>query len=78
MTTTGSALAEVVGNAALTVPADDADAFAGAIESVLEDPAIEARLRGAGPVRAAQFTWSQCVEQHVDAYQRAAKAGVQT
>ena len=78
VTTTGSALAEVVEDAALKVPADDADAFSDAIASVLDDAAIEARLRAAGPVRAAQFTWSRCVEQHVDAYQRAAKAGVLT
>ena len=78
VTTTGYALAEVVEDAALKVPADDADAFYDAIASVLDDAAIEARLRAAGPVRAAQFTWSRCVEQHVDAYQRAAKAGVLT
>ena len=75
VTTAGSALGEVVGDAALLAPADDAAALAGAIASVLDDPALEARLREAGPRRAAQFTWSRCVEQHVEAYERALVAG---
>jgi glycosyltransferase involved in cell wall biosynthesis len=78
VTTTGSALAEVVEDAALKVPPGDADALADAIGSILDYPAIEARLRAAGPARAAQFTWSRCVEQHVDAYRRATIAGVLT
>jgi glycosyltransferase involved in cell wall biosynthesis len=75
VTTMGSALAEVVEDAALKVSPHDPDALAGAIASVLDDPAVAARLRAAGPVRAAEFTWSRCVEQHVEAYRRAAVAG---
>jgi glycosyltransferase involved in cell wall biosynthesis len=78
VTTTGSALAEVVDNAALLVPPDDPAALADAMTRVLDDPDVAARLRVAGPVRAAQFTWARCVDQHVDAYELAAKAGVAT
>ena len=75
VTTAGSALGEVVGDAALLAPPDDPVALASAIASVLDDPAVAARLRAAGPRRAAQFTWARCVEQHVAAYERAVVAG---
>ena len=50
VTTTGSALDEVVGDAALPVPPGDADALAGAFARLLDDPRA-ARLRAAGPIR---------------------------
>jgi glycosyltransferase involved in cell wall biosynthesis len=78
VTTTGSALAEVVDDAALLVPPDDPVALADAMTRVLDDRAVAASLRAAGPARAAQFTWGRCVDQHVDAYELAAKAGVAT
>jgi len=74
VTTAGSALAEVVGDAALLAKPDDASALADAIRRVLDDAALTARLRAAGPARAASFTWERCAEQHMDAYARAAKA----
>jgi glycosyltransferase involved in cell wall biosynthesis len=78
VTTTGSALAEVVDDAALLVPPDDPVALADAMTRVLDDTAVAERLRVAGPARAAQFTWARCVDQHVEAYELAAKAGVAT
>ena len=74
VTTEGSALAEVVDDAALLVPPADPGAIAGAITRVLDDPGLAAHLRAEGPVRAAQFTWARCVDEHVDAYQRAITA----
>jgi len=76
VTTLGSALAEVAGDAALLVAPDDDAALARALTSALDDPGVAARLRAAGPVRAADFTWARCVEQHVDAYRHATTAGV--
>jgi glycosyltransferase involved in cell wall biosynthesis len=76
VTSEGSALAEVVGDAAVLAPPGDAHAVANALARVLDDDALSARLRSAGPVRAAQFTWAACVDQHVDAYERTVLAGV--
>lgn len=75
VTTQGSALAEVVADAAVLVPPGDAAALAQAIERILDEPGLADRLRAAGPARAAAFTWSACVDEHVDAYERAAVIG---
>jgi len=75
VTTAGSALGEIVDDAAVLAPPDDVNGLAGAIARVLDDPALVARLRVAGPVRAAAFTWERCAEQHVEAYAHAARAG---
>ncbi len=69
VTTSGSAMDELVGGAARRVPPADADALAGALADLL-DPATAATLRAAGPVRAAPFTWKASVDAHVDAYAR--------
>lgn len=71
VTTSGSALEEVVGDAALLVPPADTDALAAALASVLDDPGIAARLRAAGPAHAATFTWARSIDAHIDAYQHA-------
>ena len=54
-----AALLEVGGGAALTHPARDADALAAALERALDDEDLRARLRLAGPARAAQFSWDE-------------------
>lgn len=74
VTTTGSALEEVVDGAALTVPPHDVDALARALGDVLDDPARAAHLRAAGPVRASAFTWEASVDAHVAVYRRVARA----
>jgi len=71
VSTSGSAVAEVVGDAAVLVPPGDAVALAAALERILGDPAGAARLRKAGPMQAAGFTWTTSVEQHVAAYRAA-------
>jgi len=72
VTTTGSAMAEVVGDAAVLVPPADPAALAGALARVLDDPDLAARLRHAGPVQAAPYTWEASVERHLAAYRLAA------
>jgi glycosyltransferase involved in cell wall biosynthesis len=72
VTTTGSAMAEVVGDAALLVPPASPSALTDALARVLDDAALARRLRAAGPEQAAPFTWSSCVDAHLDAYRTAA------
>ena len=60
--TTAGAMPEVVGEAALLTPPDDADAFLQALERVLGDPALADRLRRAGQAQAARFTWDRTAE----------------
>ncbi len=76
--TTGSAIEEVVGDAALLVAPGDVHGLAAAIEEAL-DPWVAQRLRHAGPQRAAGFTWTSCAQAHLEAYRQAASgsAGVE-
>jgi glycosyltransferase involved in cell wall biosynthesis len=76
VTTSGSSLDEIVGDAALLVPPADGPALASALERLLDDAAVATRLRAAGPARAAAFTWDRSVEDHVDAYRRTVAVAV--
>ncbi|MGA9418059.1 MAG: glycosyltransferase family 1 protein [Candidatus Cybelea sp.] len=60
-----SVLPEVGGDAALYVPPDDADAWAGALRRIVDDDALRDRLRDAGVRQAKRFDWERSVEQHV-------------
>jgi glycosyltransferase involved in cell wall biosynthesis len=54
-----SSLPEVVGGAALVVPADQPDAWRKALEQVVFDTDLAADLRHRGILRAAQFSWER-------------------
>ncbi|MGZ4753305.1 MAG: glycosyltransferase family 4 protein [Acidimicrobiia bacterium] len=71
VTTTGSAMEEVVGEAALLVPPGDVDALTAALGELLDDEPRAERLRAAGPPQAAPFTWEACIDQHLVAYRLA-------
>ena len=62
------ALPEVVGSAGIVVEPDDAEAFAVAIERVLDDAALRRQMSQAGVTRAAQFTWESSAERLYAAY----------
>ncbi|MEP6623536.1 MAG: glycosyltransferase family 1 protein [Acidimicrobiia bacterium] len=68
VTTTGSAMEDVVGSAALLVPPRDETALAGALRRVLTDASVRNRLRAAGPSRASAFTWEASADRHLAAY----------
>jgi glycosyltransferase involved in cell wall biosynthesis len=55
---TGS-LPEVVGHAGILLDPNDVDAWAGTLERILLDPNEAQRLREAGPIQAAQFSWER-------------------
>jgi glycosyltransferase involved in cell wall biosynthesis len=62
------ALPELVGDAALLVDPDDADAIAGALELVLADSARASALSDAGRRRSAQFSWRRSAALLREAY----------
>lgn len=70
--TTGGALPEVVGpdgEAGLLVPPADAPALAAAVERLLGDAGLRARLGEAGRRRVvARFTWRRCAEATAEEY----------
>jgi glycosyltransferase involved in cell wall biosynthesis len=74
VTARGSALEEVVGDAALVVSPGNVEELASAFSSVLDDSAAAAKLRAAGPARAAEFTWRASIARHIDAYRHAVPA----
>ena len=63
-----SSLPEVAGNAALLVDPKDTAAIAGAMKSILSDPALAAELRRKGPEQAAKFTWEHTAEETAAIY----------
>jgi glycosyltransferase involved in cell wall biosynthesis len=70
---TDPALVEVAGGAAHHVDADDADALTSVLQVLAGDDAERARLRRAGPARAAGFSWDHTAEATLAAYRLAAE-----
>jgi glycosyltransferase involved in cell wall biosynthesis len=71
VTSSGTATAEVAGDAALLVDPLDVDAIACAIRAVLDDRAEAARLVAAGRDRAETFTWERAADLVVEVYREA-------
>ncbi len=71
VSTLGSAIEEVVDDAALLVPPGDVAALTGALEALLSDGALADAFRVAGPRRAADATWRRSAAQHLEAYRLA-------
>ena len=70
-----SSLPEVAGDAALLFDPTDVDAIREAIERLLADSELRARLAEAGRSRAARFTWEATARATRDAYRRALADG---
>ncbi|MDP9223361.1 MAG: glycosyltransferase family 4 protein [Actinomycetota bacterium] len=69
-----SSIQEIVGDCAALVPVGAINEFADAILEALEASSpVQFRARN-GLQRARRFTWSRCVELHVDAYRVAARS----
>ena len=72
VTTAGTAMAEVAGDAALLVPPGDVDALAEALEAVAHGgPDVEGR-REKGVARASLYTWDASAAGHVTVYRHVA------
>jgi glycosyltransferase involved in cell wall biosynthesis len=69
------ALPELVGDAALSVDAESADALAAAITRVLTEPALAADLRRRGLERSRGFSWRETAQRTFALFQDAAKGG---
>jgi alpha-1,3-rhamnosyl/mannosyltransferase len=67
---TGSALAEVAGDAACLVDAQDANALARAIERLLDDRALAAEMRRRGLERSQRFDWQDAATRTLAFYRR--------
>jgi glycosyltransferase involved in cell wall biosynthesis len=74
VTTDAGALPEVVGEAALIVPAGQAERLAGALETAIYDERVRAALVGKGRCRAASFRWDDCAAGLATLYRDAAEA----
>ena len=68
VTTTGSAMEEVAGDAALLVPPGDVDALAQALETLLAGGPAVAERRRLGLETAARHTWAASAAAHVEVY----------
>ena len=72
LTSNRSSLPEVAGDAAILVNPVSTESIATGLRSLVGDEALRARLRAAGPERAARFTWSATAEATWTVYRRAA------
>jgi glycosyltransferase involved in cell wall biosynthesis len=61
-------LPDLLGDAGMLVPSADPQALARALDEVLTDPVRNARMRHAGVVRAAEYTWTNTAEMTADVY----------
>jgi glycosyltransferase involved in cell wall biosynthesis len=73
VTSRGTSTEEVAGTAGIVVDPLDAAAIAAALESVLDDDDLAARLSAAGRARAAEFTWERTAAATAEAYADAAQ-----
>ncbi|MGH9042788.1 MAG: glycosyltransferase, partial [Acidimicrobiia bacterium] len=72
VTTAGSPMAELAGEAALAVPPGNAGALTWALRRILDDTEVADRLRRSGPETAVTYTWEASAKAHLEAYRLAA------
>lgn len=68
VTSAGTAMAEVAGDAAVLFPAGDATSLASALEAAMADAPDAARRGDAGIKRAAAHTWEDAAAAHVEVF----------
>lgn len=65
-----ASLPEVVGDAGILLPPEDADAWADALQRVLTDEELRTRLISSGHVQARQFSWERTARETLTIYRR--------
>lgn len=75
VTSEGSSLGELVGEAAVRVDPRDPDAVSSALLALWRDPALRARLAEAGRARSSAFSWRRTAEQTLAVYEQVFAAG---
>lgn len=70
-----SSMPEVAGDAAVLVNPESLEEIAEAMEQVATEEQLQARLRAAGPLQAAHFSWKRTAEESYRAYQKAFASG---
>jgi glycosyltransferase involved in cell wall biosynthesis len=70
--TLGGNLPDLTADVATLVPPGDPEALAAALEAVLTEPVLSARMRHAGVVRAAEYTWERTAEMTAAVYREVA------
>lgn len=68
VTTKGTAMAEVTGDAAVLIPPGDSDALAQALDTLVNGGPDVDRLRHRGPEVAATYTWEASAAAHAEVY----------
>jgi len=71
LTSNVSSLPEVAGDAAVLVNPRDPEEIATALERILMDSALGARLRAAGPIQVNQFLYDRCASETMRVYEEA-------
>jgi glycosyltransferase involved in cell wall biosynthesis len=69
VTSHGTGLEELAGDAALRVDPLDPEEIAGAIHRVLTDPSLAAELSGRGLERSKMFSWERCARQTLSIFE---------
>ena len=72
VTSDRTALPEIVGDAAILVNPDDAEALANEMRRILDDANLQALMRKRGLERVKQFTWKQAARQTLEVYRKVA------
>jgi len=75
LTSDGSSLPEVAGDAAVLVSPTDVDAIADGLRRVLDSPSLRDELSTRGIRRAAGFSWDRCARQTLEVYRRVSGKG---
>ena len=74
ITSTGSSLDEVSGDAAIAVPCGDVDTLQSAMDRLFFDDAERSKLRARAIARAHEFTWRRCAEATLAFWRRSLEA----